>query len=99
MAPKAKVNAAGKAKGKAKAAPKAKASAEPVPGPGVPPASEVATPVVRETNKHHLQRLDDALNVIMAHPVFSNIATAMPAAINHAAGHMSGDQVGAVHAE
>ena len=46
-----------------------------------------------ETNKNHLQRLEDALNRIMAHPVFADIATAEPAEINSAAGHLSGDQV------
>ena len=91
MAPKKDAGAKGKAKAKNSATKgKAKAAAGAA---GHAPAEDVATATVRETNKNHLQRLEDALNRIMAHPVFADIATAEPAEINSAAGHLSGDQV------
>ena len=92
MAPKPKD---GQAKAKAKVKVKAKAKPAAAADAGCFPVEDNgATDTVRETNKNHLQRLEDALNRILANPVFADITTAEPAAINSAAGHLSGDQVG-----
>ena len=107
MAKKAKAagtaKAAGKAKGKprsqaaakeaAKAAAKAAAPAPAAVAPAAGPADQIVDLSPDPINDRYLKELGDAVDTILAHPVFSDLRTTSAVCIDNAAGEQGGDSV------